>query len=251
MIYRIAVGFIWLFWIVMVTLLIRSEYFPEHASLYRLPVSYVGKKIFTSDTGSDMTIYYKQNVVGRIMIEPSPPNERILKGNLKLDWPVLGQQYEGEAYFTFLFNPALEVDQFSIASKSDNSSLIVDGSRLEDNINAHFRVNDVKLDRRYKWAELEKQSYEGMMAGLNQQLGIQQLPPALLAGKVRKITWYAASGNLTRRGDKIDALLIATEGDRDYWVKVWVTPSGEILMVETSPAIGITLENKALMDIPS
>ena len=249
MIYRVAVAFIWLFWIVMVTLLIRSEYFSENASLYRLPISYVGKKIFGSDTGSDLAIYYKKTFVGRMLIEPSPPNQRLLKGSVKLDWPVLGRPYHGEAYFTFLFNPKLGVDQFSLTSRSDDSALVVEGSRLTDRIDADLRVNEARIKRRFIWSDLEKQNYEGVVTGLNEQLGVQQMPPALLSGTAQRIRWFAASANMRRNGEKIDALLIATEGDRDYWVKIWVTPSGEILQLQTSPSIGLTLENKALMEI--
>jgi len=251
MLYRIAVSFIWLFWIVMVTLLIRSEYFPEHASLYRLPVSYVGKKIFTSDTGSDLAVYYKDTFVGRVQIEPSPPNQNLLKGNVKLDWPVLGQAYRGEAFFAILFNPRLDVDQFSLTSKSDDASLVIEGSRLADRIEANLNINQSRVTRRFTWSELEKQNYEGALTGLNEQAGMPQLPPAMLAGTAQRLRWFAASANLNRNGEKIDALLIATEGDRDYWVKIWVTPSGEILLVQTSPSIGIRLENKALMELDS
>ena len=251
MLYRVAVTFIWLFWIVMVTLLIRSEYFAEQASLYRLPVSYVGKKIFASDTGSDLAIYYKQTLVGRLLIDPSPPGERMLKGSVKLAWPVLGQPYHGEAYYMFLFNPMLNVELFNLTSKSESGSLVVEGNRLKDRIDANLRIQSMTLDRHFKWSELEKTNYEDMMTSLGQQPGLQQLPSALVAGTARQIRWYAANASLKRNDEKVDALLIATEGNRDYWIKIWVTLSGEVLLVQASPAIGIVLENKALMEIES
>lgn len=252
MIYRAAVTFVWLFWIVMVALLVRSEYFPEHASLYQLPISYVGRKIFTSDTGSDMAILYKQIYVGKIFIEPSPTNERVLKGNIRLNWPVLGKAVRAEIFFSFTFNPKLEVEEFNINSHSEDTVLNFDGSRLQDRIDANFRINGSIIEKHFKWSEMERKNFEDtMMSGVNDQLGLQQLPPALIAGSTQELRWYAASANLTRHDRKVDALLIATEGNRDYWVKIWVTPSGEILFIQTSPTIGITLENRALMEAAS
>lgn len=255
MVYRFAVTFIWLFWLVMVSLLIRSEYFPESASLYRLPISYVGRKVFTSDTGSDLSIFYKKTYVGRLMMEPSPPNERLLKGTIKLDWPVLGHAYRGDIYFTFGFNPSLEIDQFAITSKSEGALVIIEGAKITDRIKAVFRSGDVAIDREFRWGELERRKFEGVVDGLKSdfggQFGLQQLPPGFAAGFPRQLGWFAASANLTRDDKRIDTLLIATEGDRDYWVKIWVTPSGEILLVQTSPLIGLSLENRSLMDTAS
>ena len=252
MVYRVAVTFIWLFWIVMVALLIRSEYFPDQASLYQLPITYVGRKIFTSDTGSDMAIFYKQTYVGKLFIEPSPSNERILKGNIKLNWPILGKPYRAEIFFAFTYNPKLDIERFALNSHSEGAVLSIDGSRLEDRMDANFRFNGVVMDRRFKWSEMEQRHFDGVMSGVvNDQLGMQQLPPVALAVTSQDLHWYAASTTLTRGNKKIEALLIATKDNRDYEIKIWVTPSGELLLIQTAPAIGITLENKSLMETPS
>ncbi len=246
MFYRVVVTFIWLFWVVMVMLLIRSEYFPQQASLYRLPVSYVGKKIFGSDTGSDLAMYYKQFFVGRMLIAPSPPGERVLKGSVKLDWPVLGQPYRAEIYYSFLFNPMLGIDAFNLTSKSESGSVAITGNRLMDRIDAGLHFQSMTIDQHFKWSELERKNYADLITSLGQDPGLQQL--SLAGGTAKEIRWYAASASLMRGDKRTDALVIATESNRDYWIKIWVTPSGEVLLVQTSPAIGVTLENKTLTE---
>jgi hypothetical protein len=247
MLYRVVVTFIWLFWAVMVALLIRSEYFPEHASLYRLPPEFVAHKIFRSDTGSDLTIYYKDVIVGRARIEPAPLAQNVLKGSVQLNWPGLGKNYQSESYFTFIFNSKLEAQQFGVSSRGEQTTVFVEGNRAQNKLTATIQIAGSAVEKRLKWSDLEEQKFDVLTAEL-QGAGTPGLPPGLLAEAGKEIHWYGASTSLRRGERKIDAFMIASEGNRDYWVKLWLTPSGEVLLVQTSPAIGVRIENSSLMD---
>jgi len=200
MLYRTVVFFIWIFWAVMVALLIRSEYFPDQASLYRLPVEFVARKVFRSDTGSDLTIYYKDARVGRARIEPAPISQNVMKGSVMLDWPVLGKRYESESYFAFIFNSKLDVQQFNLSSRSDQTSVFLEGNRVQNRINATFQMAGNVINRKFNWAELEKNPFQAVSTEL-QQGGMPQIPQGLLVEAGKELKWYGASTTL-RRKDK-------------------------------------------------
>ncbi|MBV9462774.1 MAG: hypothetical protein JO317_00965, partial [Verrucomicrobiae bacterium] len=120
--------------------------------------------------------------------------------------------------------------------------------RKSDQVETEFTMNGPPQKRSYSWRSLEQQGPSELTKDLNPEAA-QAAPLAMLGiGKAHSLRWYGASTRLEHNGRKIEALLIETEGDPDYWVKIWITPTGEILRMRTSPLLGLSAENRSLLE---
>ncbi len=75
MLARLTAAFIVIFWIAMMGLLIRNEYFPENSRLREIPPAHVLKMVFVHEQPTLLQIHSDKQLIGQLTLTPSTIDE--------------------------------------------------------------------------------------------------------------------------------------------------------------------------------
>lgn len=247
------------FWLVMMTLLIRSELLETKPLGYAVPVETVMQKIFDGGEASDLAIYYQGNRVGRCSLQvvkekKTPAPSYVVKSELMLDFDMFGKPVRLQSTTDSSFDQKYQMTRFHSHTVTGDSQVEMQGDLASKEVEFVMNFGDGYQEKhKLPFATLEKMGPSGAMGLFG--MGGLQLPDAakdktassLLPsmGKAnRGPTTSIEEAPLQIGGQKLTALMVHTKYDESLWSKVYVSPMGEVLKVETS--FGVTMRNSQL-----
>lgn len=246
----LAVGIIG-FWLVMMTLLIRSELLQSKPLTYSVPIDTVMQKMFEGGETSDLSISYQGKRIGRCSLQvtknaAAKPAIYLVKSELMLDFSIMGKAVRLQSWTDSEFDDAYQMTKFRSHTRTGDSKIEVSGDLESKEVELLVNVgNDYQEKHKLPFSSIEQMGPSGAM-GLFGMGGLQTSQGALentgLAslqkGKGGPVT-TVQEAPLEIGKDKLSTLMVHTRYDDSVWSKVYVNPLGEIIKVETS--FGVTM----------
>ena len=240
MISRLAIICITGFWVVMTSLLVVRELYPEATRLNAIPPSYVGQILFQHEQASDLRIFSSEKEIGFIHIQPrtlEASGKRVLEfnGSATLSLPG-GHQ------------PRLSwVANLDISPDSTPERLHIDLSMPEPGQHADILVDfagkNAVLALKTGERILHKAAFtldEAGFASLMSRIGI---PPLMLRqikatqSEIPQFDFSAQSSSLTLRGQKLETFLLVLKAGEQSIFETQISQLGQILAAQ-APAFG-------------
>ena len=241
------------FWVIMMTLLVRSELLHSRPLSYSVPIESVMQKMFEGEETSDLVISYQGNPVGECTIRivkdrKSPTGSYSVKSALKLDFEVFGKPVRLQSDTDSEFDHKYQMTGFRSLTTTGDSKIELQGTAETKEIQLVVNFGELQEKHTLPFSTLEKMGPSGAM-GLFGMGGMQT--PRAGKSAVSHLT-QGSQGPVTTVLDtqleldtdrvKMPALLVDTKYDDTLWSKIYVSPSsGEILKVETS--FGVVMLN--------
>jgi hypothetical protein len=251
----IALGII-AFWLVMMTLLIRSELLQTTPVAYAVPVETVMQKIFEGEESSDLAIFYQGARVGccsmQVLKDKKAPRPQYrVRSSLLLNFQVFGKPVRLQSDTDSEFDRRYQMTRFESHTVTGDSKIDMKGDLRSQEIEFVLQFGDGYQEKhKMPFATLEKMGPSGAMGLMG--MGGLQLPDSASA-KSGTGAWAGlgqrGSGPTTTVQEiplqagrqKIHSLMVYTRYDESLWSKVYVSPVGEVLKVETS--FGVSMLN--------
>jgi len=240
------------FWLVMMTLLIRSEFLDNSPLAYSIPVDTVMQKIFEGEEPSDLVIDYQGNRVGRCTLQVVKLGAQkpgyLVTSELRLDFEVFGKGVSLQSRTDSEFDTAHQMTKFFSRTTTGDTKLEASGDMESKEIQLTLNLGDVKETHKLPFSMLENMGPSGAMGLFG--MGGLQLPqdattskPALgaLNPGTRGAVTTVEEKHLTIGRIRERTWMVHTKYDDSLWSKVYVNRVGEILKVETS--FGVTMLN--------
>lgn len=249
------------FWLVMTTLLVQNELLETTPIGYAVPVETVMQKIFDGGESSDLAIFYQGSRVGRCSLQvtkekkASVPNY-VVRSELTLDFDVFGKPVRLQSATDSQFDQKYQLTRFHSHTVSGDSQMEMQGDLASKDIEFVLTLGEGYQEKhKMPFATLEKMGPSGAM-GL---FGMGGLPlpdtakdksanslTAALGQSKNGPTTSVLEAMLQVGNQKLTTFLVHTKYDESLWSKVYVSPMGEVLKVETS--FGVTMRNAQLAD---
>jgi hypothetical protein len=246
----------------MMTLLVRSELLHSKPIQYSVPVETVMQKMFDGQETSDLVISYEGSQVGECSIrivkdKTKPSSAYLVKSNLKLDFDVFGKQVRLQSSTDSEFDPKYQMTSFHSLTTTGDSKIELQGDLASKEVQLVLHFGDVREKHVLPFAMLEKMGPSGAMGLFG--MGGLQLPQS--AQEMEKNTLPSLTGRskgpittvedtyIVLGKDKLSTLVVQTKYDDTLWSRVYVSPQGEILKVDTS--FGVTMSNSQFVGVGS
>ena len=239
------------FWAVMMTALVRTEYFPAPSKLHAVPVEQVMRRMFANPDTQQLSVSYQGKLVGRggLTITPLPvPQVPDAQGDAayKMDlWLVLRLQVLGipsrfrlDSVSWFDRNYALR--KYDLSTSVGESRVEIHGDNQAKKLAMDFDLGDGPQSKQFDYAQLNDPSalqtlgLPGLpgLAGLALPAnGAQQVLPVIRASEDR-----IEIGGARQRAYVIEARSDQTPG---LWLKAWIDDQGNLLIVDTSAGLKV------------
>lgn len=227
---------------VMTYLLVRSEYFPESSPLHRLPPAFVGERFLRHESSSALKVVWKGENVGSLNIRVAPGGLPSISGSGQLDIPILGRRPRLTFETDCRLKPDRHLRRLMLRGALDQVAFEVLADSETDSLRVSAHGPGVDEEREFRMSELERGGGKGVLANL------QGLPPDAVRSpdQINAMTQtarlQAASTRIERLGEWMDAYMVEGRVDANSWVKLWMSPTGEILKLESS--FGLTAINE-------
>jgi hypothetical protein len=219
----------------MTVLLVRSELCPESSSAHRMPPALVLARFLRGESQSALGLWWKGERVGSCLLRVFPGSLTRLHGVLEGSVPVLGRRHAGKVELDCSLRRARELEALRVRGRVEDVSVDVQADAARNLVRWRVAGGGMNEEREMPLRELA----EGGVAGLQKRLG--ELPqewrtPAAgqLAAGARAWKLFAASTRLSRRGVSVDAYVLEARLDANWWARLWVSPTGELLKLESS-----------------
>lgn len=233
---------------VMTGLLVRSELFPESSWVRRLPPELVLNRVLGGDSQSSLNIWWKGERVGSCFLRVFPGTTTRLHGMLEGYLPVLGKRHtgrfevdgsvarlRGRSHSSVAKARPYDLQTLRLRGKVEDVSVEIHANAAENLVRWRIKGGGMDEAREVPLRELAA----GGVDGLREKLG--ELPPDLripragqMASAVRGWKLLAAATRVQRRGSPMDAFLVEARLDANWWARLWVSPTGELLKLESS-----------------
>jgi hypothetical protein len=243
------------FWLVMMTMLIRSELLETSSLAYSVPVETVMQKMFEGEEPSDLVIDYNGARVGHCSLQvtkdrKSPTPRYSVMTELLLDFEVFGRSVRMQSRTDSEFDNKYQMTKFTSRTTTGDSQLEASGDFTSKEVQLAFKLGDVVEKHKLPFSMLENMGPSGAM-GLFGMSGMQ-LPQggnaefaksalSALDTKNRGPVTTVQEKSLMLGHGREQALMVYTKYDESLWTKMYVNRLGEVLKVETS--FGVTMLN--------
>lgn len=255
MFYRALIAVIVLFWLGMMGLLIRSEWFPQEADSLKVPTAYLWKLMFLHEVASDLAIYDGRERVGNLNLQPrrqsdGRPGGQIPRtltaiGDVNVRLPLLGQT-RLVLHGTVAIDNHNEAKQLRLSAvlhptgqPANNTTLTVDGEPSADRWHYVVQRNNETVAEESGTAEHLLDRPELRSLGVN--------PVALLRlqrDQLAHIDVVARHGKLRSGSDEIDTFVVTIKDGNGLETVLHVNQLGQVLAVRTFT--GVSLLDSAL-----
>ena len=265
MLYRLAAAAIFLFWLVMTGLLVRTECFPGSSDLLPVPTNKLFTLMFVHEQASDLVLFQDRARIGNLHLQPHrfPPSVGpardllTLNGSTLLHLPGLESQH-----LTFRANFEMDdqnaVRHFELTatiSELTPASLRQTGTPLpKPPPSLVIALDGQPALNHYHYAVRRGDSLEAEQAGTPAELLDQPelrglgLSPAVLSGLLRQqgasTTATARRGVLRGKGEDIETYDVTIRQAETVAATVQLSQLGQILAVKT--AAGYSLLDESL-----
>ena len=215
--------------------LARSEFSPESSLLHQVPPQYVLQKILKHENISALKIDWKDETIGSFNLRVTTGERPLVRSSLQCVIPALGQKPKLRFEINCRLKSNREVESFRIQGRwqeIDFTAVSDDpGGRIE--LEAHGPGIDTKRD--FFARDFLKPGNTNLLAAIpefsRQAPLLQAGDPSAMLGRWRA---NASSTRISRRDEWMDAYLLSARLDENFWVKVWVSPTGELLKLDSS-----------------
>jgi hypothetical protein len=240
----VSIGIV-LFWLVMTTLLVRVELFPDHSDLLPVPPAHVFKQMFLHEQVADLILMHQRQRLGNFHLQAKrspaaspdrPVNSLIASGNFALSLP-------GQPSQRVTMRALLDLDEHQgvqhfewVASLHDPKQPLVPSTGLS--LEGWPARNEYRYKvRRGDW--IEKEGYGSPEALLDDPdlrvLGID--PRALLAQAAQQqaasTQVSARRSSLSAHGETIETYLLTIRHAESLETTVQISQLGQVLQVKT------------------
>lgn len=260
---RIFTGGVVVFWAVMMTALVRVEYFPRETRLLAVSTAQVMHKVFNNRTVTHLDLIYQNSKIGRVnnlsftpLIDPSEPGRVVgyeLGGDVLVNLMIFNVPSRFHLRRTRLhFDPQYKLKSFQLHTGVGGSTANIIGDNTTQELHVTYDLGDGPQSKQVKYAEL------GDGSALT-ALGLPGLPglgalgmlgggsPAktmqTMASRLKTIAYldFMKIGGADQRVYLVDTQMSEGIG---VWVKTWIDEQGNILKVDSS--LGMSLVSSAI-----
>ncbi len=269
MLNKVFAGFIVVFWVAMMTALVRVEFFPQPLELDRYPTRRVLKKIFANPAPARLNVYYRGAPVGLCQIDIHPklngePAETLLPGQqpdayevtsmLQMTLSVFGMPSRLVLRGRSTFNADLDLEDFHMTTGMNGGRVTVTGDHVTKKVNVVLDFGDVHDERTFDFNQIQG-------VGFASAFGMPGLASVSLTGDGGSPRSADAVGvsdsshpramtatyfdRLEVAGSRLRVFLIYSKVNEQVWTKIWVSETdGEVLKVSTS--LGLEMVSNVL-----
>ncbi len=252
MLSRIIAGMIVVFWVGMMTALVRVELFPDTGRVGDVPPEIILRKIFTLGEDTRLNVSYQGRNIGfcRIEIEPLASDHDSalaadgyrVRSDLTLALELMGAQSHLRLAGDSLFNTDYEIESFRLKTEIGEGRVDVRGDSQSNLVTVDFEFGDIRDRRVFNFDQIQG-------AGLASAMGLPGLANfSFLGGGGMPGTFGSGSGAAEaimgsttihlaelRVGSLIlKSYLVESRLDQNLWARIWVSERGEVLKVDTS-----------------
>jgi hypothetical protein len=220
---------------VMTFFLIRVEYFSEFSFLHRIPTSHLLSRFLRGDNTSALKLTWKNHDAGSFSVRVTPGEKPFLKSSGQIFFYLLTKKEKIHFDSECRLNSRREVERFRIHGILGETRFRFQVDTLKD----LFRIDLEGLDSPFQWECSLKDIIENGGEKFLKQLpelpwGIP-LPKRWSASSlVEGWTTVASTVRIDRLGDWMDAYLLLARSNQSQWVKLWMSPTGDILEFDSS-----------------
>jgi hypothetical protein len=237
-------GILALFCVVMTFLLIRSEYFPESSLLQKVPPEFVADRLLKHTTASSLKIQWKGEDIGSFNLRVLSGAKIRMNSLLDCDVPVLGRKNKLRVESFGLLRSDRQVERLFIRGRWQASAFELRANSENDQVVVMAKGDGVDIRREFRFKDL-------LQAGITDRMdAISNLPKEVPAAEARQIAsqftrWRVNAWNtrIHRFGDWMDAYLVSARLDDNWWFKLWISPTGELLRLDSSFGLRATNED--------
>ncbi len=245
MFYRVFAAGIVVFWLLMGTLLIRTELFPDRGSSLPVPVDYVGHLVFRHEQPSDLILYsQKRRMDGSFHLQPkrlsvsadgktASGNLVMLSGNFLLTLPGLSGQ-------RVIFHGSLELDDHEQVRRVDLSLSLHEPKQNTPGVSLHLAGSPAENQWRYQVAQGTQTLREG--SGTPEEIldklelrayGIDARTLSRLGPQASATTLTAHRGVLRINDEDIEDFEVTVHQGEGMETAIHVNQLGQVLAVKT------------------
>ena len=230
-----------LFWLTMTTLLVRTEWWPNHSSLRSIPIEHVAKLMWLHEQASDLIVTNDGLRVGHLTLHPkirASDGARVLEysGNLQVKLPGSPRNrisWDGIAEFDAEFR--LQSLLLGLGMKEPSLLRAEIFMKPAENLATYRLLNSGR--------EIESQEFTLDEAGLKKVLAQVDLDPALYdtfrsSSAAKPIVTAQQSGIKIHR-ERVDTSLIEVRQGGQTLLEAHISQLGQVLRMRT--LVGYTL----------
>ncbi|MBI4028065.1 MAG: hypothetical protein HY360_23985 [Verrucomicrobia bacterium] len=232
---RWITGCLGLFCGIMTWLLVRSEYFPESSPFHRLPPGYVAERFLKNESLSSMKVTWKGEDVGSLTVRVTPGERPLVSGATSLVLPVLGQKPRLHLDLECRLKHNREMERVRLRGKLHEMNFDVTADTATDRLQLEARGPAVDVKREFSLNDMSRSGGRKVFEEMPDLANQASLPSQdAVAAMARGWQMTASSSRIHRLGDWMEAYLVEARLDANSWAKLWISPTGELLKLESS-----------------
>ena len=219
----------------MTFLLMRGEYFPESSLVHRVPPQYLLTRFLRFDSASGLSFTWKDENVGTLSVRVLAGRRPTVNGSTDLVFPILGEK------------PKLRMEwQCRLKTNRDLDALQLHGvfQEIRFALSADAALNRLDLEavgaglqekHSFPLKELTANGGRDWMKQMPGLAGAGVLPSEEAMNTMSQtVQWNAASTWVMRQGARMDAYVLEARVDANSWFKLWMSPTGDLLKLDSS-----------------
>lgn len=216
-------------------MLIRTEYFPEASSLYHLPLQYVAERFLKCESLSILKLIWKGEDIGSLTLRVIPGKRPLLKSSAQLVVPILNQRPSLYAEMNCRLKSNRDIEHLQLQGSFREIAYEMWVNTLDHKMVLEVHGDGVNEKREFvldDFMENSGKNFLRQIPGVPEKLS----PPfqEMVAGVMRNIQFNAFTARIQRLGDWMEVYLVEARLDVNSWIKLWISPTGELLKLESS-----------------
>jgi hypothetical protein len=266
------------FWLVMMTALVRMEYFPTALHRDTVPPFRVLSRIFANTEPVNLSVYYQNKWIGTCKVEIDPqtsltnatppvegqrPGAYALTSTLWLDMKAFGTPNKMLLIGKSKFTKRYDVSDFDLSTEFANHQVTVHGDPRMKVLKMTVEGEHSSQKRVVRYADLGNADILSEL-GLSGLLGLPEesrfgglglltamMPPSSASRSANQSMTQIYRDNFVVGGIKQPAFVIESKFNPALWAKIWVGDAGSVLQVDTSLGLSMRPVNDYLDPRPT
>ena len=225
---------------VMTWLLVRSEYFPELSLLHRLPPHYILDRFLKNESSSTLEVTWKGENIGECSLRVIPGEKILLYGSTKLVIPILGQKPKFQMKMDCRLKSNRAMDRLHLQGQAQEMNFDLLADTAQDRVRLELHGDGLSEKREFVLSEILRNGGRGALEQIPELSQVSSLS-AQEAVTTMAQDWkvMACLSRVLRRGDWMEAYFVETRLDRHSWARLWMSPTGDILKLESSFGLSV------------
>ena len=225
---------------VMTYFLIQSEYFPD-STLQQVPLQTVLSKIFRNQSTSPLKVFWRDEEMGTVTFRLLSGNPAFLNVKVNVVLPILGEKPKLDCDVDCRFSKDRELIHLKAVGKADDVKFDISSDQKTVKVKVKGGGWDEDREIPIQNLRLDDKNLAKSIPELGKELDAHHIQQA--QNLIDQWKWTASATRLKRKGDWIDTYLVKGELDQKIWIALWLTPTGEILKVDSGFGLNATNED--------